>query len=178
MDVIEVQAPLYQVSAYGDFLYRVTKRLCGVSRAPRKAPEEWQENTEKLQNALVRAKTAVREYCLCNRWQYFITLTINGSQHDRYDLQGFLREFMQWMQNLKKTVCPDLRYILVPEQHKKEDPVCGRAWHFHGLISGITPGAQLPGTPKSIVDTGFECWPLYSARYGFSTVSPIKDAVA
>lgn len=178
MEILDVQAPLYQVSAYGDFLYRVTKRLCGVSCAPRKAPEEWQENTEKLQNALVRAKTAVREYCLCNRWQYFITLTINGSQHDRYDLQGFLREFMQWMQNLKKTSCPQLRYILVPEQHKKEDPICGRAWHFHGLISGITPGVQLPGTPKSIVDTGFECWPLYSARYGFSTVSPIKDAVA
>lgn len=174
----EVQLPLYQVHCYGDFLYRVTKRLCSPHPGIRVPREEWQENSGKLENALIRAKTTVREYCLCNRWEYFVTLTINGSEHDRYDLQGFLKEFLQWMQNLKRTTCPRLRYVLVPEQHKHEDPISGRAWHFHGLISGIDIGSQLPGTPKSIRDECPDCWPLYSARYGFSTASAIKDPVA
>lgn len=168
-----VELPLYRVKCYGDMLYRVTKRLFSASSSLSKA--EAQEYDAKLSNALSRARCAAREYALCNKWEYFVTLTIDGQRWNRYSFKDFLKEFMQWIQNENKKGA-HIRYILVPEFHKDG------AVHLHGLMSGITEAPQLPGTPLSVGrrDDGsrYPCWPAYSLRYGFSTVERVRDLVA
>lgn len=160
-------APLYTVKAYENGLYRVSKRLCAAPRsrlAEDREDKETQETTEKFASAMIRAKNTVREYALCNRWDYFLTITFAIDQWNRYDLQGRVKELMQYFQNLRKRgVFPNLRYVLVPEFHKDG------AVHFHGLISGVPEEAidELPPwAPVSTRSHGNKHMPLLTQRYG------------
>lgn len=163
--------PLYSVKAYSDDLYRVVKnKKSWIAHGKRERIEGTETPEGKFSSALSRAKTAAREYGLCNRWEYFVTFTLDREKVNRYDLKPFLKEFFQWIQNLNKAGA-DIRYLLVPEQHKDG------AWHLHGLMSGITPSPQPEGTPKDIVDSGYDCWLPYSNRYGYSTISPVVSNV-
>ncbi len=172
-------APLYTVKSYENGLYRVSKRLCAAPR-PRHVSddgevEEKQETTEKFASALIRAKNTLREYALCNTWDYFLTVTFDIDHWNRYDLQGRVKEFMQYFQNLRKRgVFPHLRYVLVPEFH--EDG----AVHFHGLISGV-PDAAIdelpPWAPLSTRRNGNKHVPLFTSRYGWCTLSPIVSNI-
>lgn len=175
----DMLAPLYTVKSFENGLYRVSKRLCSAPR-PRLASEqedntEKPETSEKFASAMIRAKNTVREYALCNCWDYFLTITFAIDQWNRYDLQGRVRELMQYFQNLRKRgVFPDLRYVLVPEFHKDG------AVHFHGLISGIPEEAidELPPwAPVSTRSHGNRHIPLLTSRYGWTTLSPIVSNI-
>ena len=173
--------PLYTVKAYENGLYRVSKRLCSRSRFsfPRPLEEEGGEKVEtegKFDSAMIRAKNIVREYALCNTWDYFLTITFNIDQWNRYDLEGRVRELMQYFQNLRKRVSgfERLRYLLVPEFHKDG------AVHFHGLISGIPEQAiddLPPWAPIKTREHGNKHIPLFTNRYGWCTLSPIISNV-
>lgn len=171
-------APFYTVKAYENGLYRVSKRLCAAPRsrlAEDREDKETQETTEKFASAMIRAKNTVREYALCNRWDYFLTITFAIDQWNRYDLQGRVKELMQYFQNLRKRgVFPNLRYVLVPEFHKDG------AVHFHGLISGVPEEAidELPPwAPVSTRSHGNKHMPLLTQRYGWCTLSPIVSNI-
>jgi len=171
--VTHTLCPMYSVKAYSDDLFRVVKhKHTWISKGARKTCEDDARELPdtKFASALSRAKTSAREYGLCNRWEYFVTLTLDKEKVDRYDLCAFLKELMQWIQNLNKKGS-DIKYLLIPEQHQDG------AWHLHGLMSGIEESPQPAGTPRSIVDTGFGCWLPFSERYGFSTVSKVISNV-
>lgn len=164
--------PKYKVSAYGDEMYRVVKmhsQCVYVGKKERKEKADGSK-TEKFYSAMARARTATREYGLCNKWDYFVTLTLNKEKVDRYNLRDFLKEFLQWIQNQNKQGAK-IQYLLVPEKHQDG------AWHLHGLMNGIKTAPQPVGTPKSIVATGYECWIDFSNRYGYSTISPVVSNV-
>lgn len=164
--------PMYSVKSYENGLYRVVrnKRIYASVYHPKKDSESSIVPDGKFASALSRAKSTAREYGLCNRWDYFVTLTLDKQKVDRYDLVPFLREFFQWIQNENKKGA-NIEYLLVPEQHKDG------AWHLHGLMRGIDVSPQPPGTPRDIVATGYDCWLPFSLRYGFSTVSPVVSNV-
>lgn len=164
--------PLYQISVYRDDFFRVTKCLYNPSFGGERDPETFKENDTKLDNALCRARTIVREYALCNDWDYFCTLTFSPlNVRDRWDLKGILVVLTQWLQNVRKRYCPGLRYLLVPERHQSG------AWHFHGLLKGVS-SAELPYfAPKRLRKNGFLDWPLFRLRFGWCSLSPVKNAV-
>lgn len=165
------ETPLYKISCYRDNFFKVTKRLYTPSPVRVKKPEEFRHNDEKLDCALARSRSSIREYALCNDWEYFFTFTIDGEKHERYDLKPFLQELLQWFQNLRKSKYPQLKYLLVPDQH--EDG----AWHFHGMISGI-PAAPLPDwAPYELRERGDQEWTEYRLRYGWCSLSPIRNPV-
>ena len=176
MQALDRELPLYTVKCYNDYLYRVVKRLFDPrpSKSAKLADEEKPEQVGKFDSALSRAKNTVRELALCNRFDYFVTLTFD-SRWDLYDLQTRLKEFLQWLQNLNKRG-HHIRYLIVPEFHKDG------AVHLHALMSGITPAARPSGWPVSVnrKEDGsyYDCWPEYSARYGFSAVEPVRDMCA
>lgn len=167
--------PLYTVKGYGEDLYRVIKVksqsvYIGEKRKHELIDDEFLHKKKAL-SALARARSAIREYGLCNEWKYFVTLTLDKSKVDRYHLQDFLKEFCQWIQNKNKNGCR-IQYCFVPEEHDDG------AWHFHGFMNGINVQPQPIGTPLSIVNENPFCWLDYSFRYGYSTVEEIRSPIA
>lgn len=70
-------------------------------------------------------------YARSNVWEYFVTLTFNPEKVDRYDYTECTRRLSDWLKNQHR-VYPGMKYVFVPEHHKDG------AFHFHGLVSGVT----------------------------------------
>lgn len=165
------EMPLYTIKRCGEDFFRVTKRLFESPSQRLVSRSDFHEYDTKLDNALCRARAAVREYALCNDWEYFFTFTLD-SRWSRYCLSDVIGQLLQWLQNLSKRKYSRLRYLLVPEQHKDG------AWHFHGLISGI-PAAPLPlWAPAHLRDDGYLDWADYRLKFGWATLSAVQSSVA
>lgn len=119
----------------------------------------------KLDNNLVRAKNTVFELAICNEWTFFCTLTIDERLFDRYNLSAYKTALSKWLNNYKRTGA-SVKYLLIPELHKD----C--AIHMHGLLSGV------PDSHLCINQFGHLDWPAYHNKFGFVSLSAIKDSVA
>lgn len=168
----EVAYPLYTISCYRDHLFRVVKRCFTPSSLPRSKNAESQSYEVKLSSALYRARTMVREYALCNDWPIFGTLTFDKLQIDRYDLRLILKTLMKWLDNMRQTKYPGLRYLLVPEPHKDG------AWHLHGFFDGI-PLSPLPSwAPRDLLEGGYDEWTDYRLRFGWCSFAYVRSVEA
>lgn len=74
-----------------------------------------------------RARAAVREIARCNRFSWFVTLTLDRQRIDRYDMRVVTKTLNQWLDNQVRR--KGLAYVLVPERHKDG------AIHFHGFFN-------------------------------------------
>lgn len=86
------------------------------------------EDINKIECNLIRAKSMVRDYVLCNDFKLFCTITINQAFYNRQDLDNLRRLINDRIRYYRKKYKLPLKYILVPEQHKKG------GWHFHGVL--------------------------------------------
>lgn len=121
---------------------------------------------EKLEAATSRAKRMVKEYALCNEWDYFVTFTIEKEKFDRYDLKAYYKAFGEFIHNYNRRCTEDekVRYILIPEMH--EDG----AWHMHGLVNGIR-GRDLVKN-----EHGYLVWKQYTEKFGrIMSLGKIRD---
>lgn len=82
-----------------------------------------------------------------NEWEYFITLTFNKEKVDRQNYDEVTKKLSKWLNNAKKSN-PNMKYLAVPELHKKD-----KAYHFHLLASNI-PNVN-------IVDSGYWSYGKY-----------------
>ena len=82
-----------------------------------------------LQVSTNRTKNKIYEIARSNIWDYMITLTFDPQLVDRYDYDEITKTLTKWLNNVKHTYAPDLKYLIVPELHKDG------AYHFHGLLS-------------------------------------------
>ena len=131
-----------------------------------------------------RAARTIEGYALCNEWQWFGTFTLNPACRDRTDLDGFRRDFMQYVRNTRRT-CPDFQALLVPELHRNKE-----GWHMHGLIQGLpvemlrlfTLSEKLPKYIRQKLKAGqlLYDWPGYRERFGWVDIEAIRsrDAAA
>lgn len=102
--------------------------------------------------AVRRAKAQVRELALCTPFRWFVTLTLDASKVNRYDVAEVTRHLNHWLDNQVRR--KGLAYVLVPERHKDG------AIHFHGFfndaltavdsgtLTGV-PGRKKPCKPRS-----------------------------
>lgn len=180
MEFIEQEKPLYTVKEYGESgVYSVCKfkRRHDSFHVNR---EETKENENKLDNSYSRARSMIKQYGLCNPWDYFCTLTLDSEKYDRYNLDGFRVDLMQFIRDRRKAYKgysdERLSCLFVPEMHKDG------AWHMHGLLYGIPPEkveSFVRGKhPDYLVDGGFYNWPDYGKRFGFVSLAPIKDKLS
>lgn len=88
-----------------------------------------------------RARAAVSDIALSNEFRYFVTLTLDKSKVDRYDVSEVTRKLNNWLDNNVRR--RGLKYILVPELHKDG------ALHFHGFFNDA-----LPMVDSGTLDTG------------------------
>ena len=89
-------------------------------------------NSDEVQRcSLSRTKRNIRELALCNDFEYFCTFTINSENCDRFslnDVQSNLKKILHKIKRKNK----DFAFLIITEKHKNG------AFHFHGLIKGIS----------------------------------------
>lgn len=124
-------------------------------------------NENKLSNNISRAKSKVMEYALCNDFDYFVTLTIDGKKYNREDLKLYYKDLSKFLNNYNTNHKTKIKYILIPELHKD-----GKSWHMHGLISGIKE-KHLVANKNNYLD-----WKQYSKKFGYMSLGVIKDKKA
>ena len=131
---------------------------------------------------IARSRGRIRELALCNRWDYFATLTLSPEWGDRRDLPRWRASLSQWLRDLRKQFGAHIDYLLVPEEHK------AGGWHMHGLLRGIpaehlrafTLRERLPAYLRGKLAQGYTIydWPAYRARYGWVDLEPIRSEAA
>lgn len=93
--------------------------------------EELQEKKDRsLQSSLNRSKRMIYDYGRANVWEWFFTLTFEHV--DSFTAENYCEcsaKVRKWFKNIREKHCPNIKYLIVPEQHKSG------AWHFHAMVS-------------------------------------------
>ena len=89
------------------------------------------DREESIRRAMHRAKEKIYGYVIANDWEYWATQTFNREVVDRYNLDEIVKRYNQKLYNLRKRSYSELKWLIVPEQHKDG------AWHLHMFMSGI-----------------------------------------
>lgn len=180
----ELIMPDYIIRHYTGGIYKIVyfKRK---QRSVLPPIREVAKNDEKFSQSVSRARKTILEYALCNDWKYFITLTLDKTKYDRFDLGKFQKDLSQYMRDLRKKYKKlgfdyKIDYLFVPEQHKDG------AWHIHGLLSDIAAFTipfycqwqQGIPVPEKLVKGNYLNWPDYQAKFGNCSLGLIRDKVA
>ena len=122
-----------------------------------------------------RTKNEIYKIARANSWDYFITFTFDKNKVDRTNYDLIMKKVTKYFNNWKQRKCPNLKYLLIPEQHKRIESNGLHAWHFHGLISncdGLT-FIELSDNDKKYYD--IQCdYPVYTIKeykLGFCTAT-------
>lgn len=119
------------------------------------------ENEEKGFSAASRRRAYKRVFDLaaCNEGTFdlFITMTLDKTKVDRYDMDKIYPKLKKWLDN--RVQRKGLKYIIVPEYHQDG------AIHFHGLINS---------SAVKLKDSGKRVWQRDSLSYG-KTIYNVAD---
>lgn len=118
MDIMVCDRPIFRESGWEKSGWSVHEKR---SRSP---PSDSDAGSER---ALRRARAQVRELAKANALTLFVTLTLDQTQVDRYDMISITKKLNVWLDNNVRR--RGLAYFLVPERHKDG------AIHFHGLFN-------------------------------------------
>lgn len=118
-------------------------------------------NSEEVKRcSLSRTKRNIRELALCNDFEYFATFTVNSEKCDRYSLNDVQDKIKKVLHKIKRKN-KDFAFLIITEKHKDG------AFHFHGLIKGITD--------LYINNNGYLSSMIFDNELGFNSFSKIKD---
>lgn len=118
-------------------------------------------NSEEVQkSSLSRTKRNIRELALCNDFEYFATFTVNSEKCDRYSLNDVQDKLKKVLHKIKRNN-KDFAFLIITEKHKDG------AFHFHGLIKGITD--------LYVNNNGYLSSMIFDNELGFNSFSKIKD---
>lgn len=179
MTFYEEAKPVYSCYHYKDDFYKIVKfkrsNFDGVPSVVRDEPSVNDKAGDRFLASLSRSRSSVLQYALSNEWDFFFTGTIDGSRHNRFNLDSFITRFTQFIRDLRKKHGCKLLYLLVPEKHKDG------AWHVHGLLSGLPEASVVPFVrglhPEKLVVGGFLNWTDYADKFGFCSLGRIQDPV-
>lgn len=151
-----------------------------VSTPKKEFTERTRKQAEHSETSSVnRTVSQIYSIARSNRWEYFVTLTIDPKKLGSTNFKLITDKLNIWTNNLKKRYAPDLKYIIVPELHKDRSK-----WHFHGLFSNVG-NIPFKFSGKTCIGrftydyvrkpyaTKIYNLPLW--RYGFSTATVVKD---
>lgn len=83
----------------------------------RKFKDKLERSGEVRLDSLQRAKQSIFDIVYQNDWKYFLTITFSGKDFDRSDPREVFKPLKRWFDNAVQR--KGLRYVLVPEFHKK-----------------------------------------------------------
>ena len=159
----------YVVSRRSHYMY------LPLSLDEQKKQDEYISNKESidaarsLRNSCNRTKLKIYEIARSNDWEYFVTWTFNRERVDRYDYELLAKHLNKWLDYIKRTIAPNLVYLLVPEQHKDG------AYHFHGLLSNVGTMTFIDSGLRTDFKSGNNIiYNMVDYYYGFSTATKIR----
>lgn len=113
-----------------------------------------------------RSQQLVRDYIVCNRFDYFCTFTFDPKKFKKcFDPDAARRKITSWFNSQRNYHSPELKYLCVPERHKS-----GQI-HFHALISHFNGTFRDSGHKKD----GRIVYNMTGWRYGFTTAVKIGE---
>lgn len=115
----------------------------------------------KLSSSISRTKKMIYEYALNNNFSYFVTFTFNNT-FNSYDLGFIHRHLTQTLRDCNKKSSTPLKWLLIPEKHKKGD------YHLHGLLS--SEFKQFLYTNEHLYNDF-----IFFKKYGFCNVQEIRN---
>ena len=142
-----------------------------------------QDNDLILRKSMKRTQDKVYDYANSNNWQWFCTFTFSQDKVNRSDFEDVSDKFSQWLWNMRKRYCKDMKYLVVPEKHKDG------SWHFHGLFSNcdglnfvpaINQAEFFNGKPNKffgqpLVRNGVQVYDMKRFKLGFSDCTKVRD---
>ena len=129
--------------------------------------------------SLNRTRNNVYKYSRQADWEYFITLTFDSGKVNRYDFDICMKKSCEWLKNQRNRYAPDLKYLIVPEQHKDG------AWHIHGVLACVgdmiftDSGRVAKGGKAYVINATNSKYPtiynLSGWKNGWSTATKVRD---
>ena len=95
--------------------------------------------------SIKQTKNRVYDIARANQWEWFITLTFDRKKKDSSDYDTIVKSLTQFLNDLRKRKCPDLKYLIVPELHAN-----GKHYHFHGVLANCD-GLQFSYSGHNVV---------------------------
>lgn len=136
--------PIFGMDGWEDVReHEKVKRARGKACAPERAQR--------------RARSQLRDYALCTKFDYFVTLTLDKSKIDRYSIDVIIKRLRVWLDNRVRRA--GLVYVLVPEKHKDG------AIHFHGFFNSALDVTESGHYDKA----GHIIYNIPAWGFGFST---------
>lgn len=119
---------------------------------------------ESAARSLRRIKARALDIALANRFQYWVTFTVNGELCDRTNIDEIMKKFHAAVKrrNEGKRADRKVKYILFPERHAD-----GSAYHLHGFVMGLRRDEVRRN------EHGYLTIPLWSELMGFDCVTYI-----
>ena len=183
-----LKVPPYQynvaiLKSYDGRAFKLSRCKCvrtkGIELSVGSYVEKCTVNDEKLSNNIIRARSTVRELVLCNQFDFFVTLLLDKTKFDRYQLNAFNKALSQWIRDLNKKHGIHIKFLFIPEQH------LDGAWHMHGFLMGLpldllelfTLDMKLPYYIRNKLLKGEAVynWPDYAAKFGFVVIEPVRS---
>ena len=138
--------------------------------------EEWElmqvydeeKAVHSLQSSGNRSKACVYDIARSNRWDWFLTFTFSPEKVERENYSDCQRKLTTWLNNIRKRVSPNMKYLVVPEEHRKG------GWHFHGLFADCP---ELTFQDSGHRDSsGRQIYNLLDYKLGFTTATRVSDS--
>lgn len=137
--------------------------------------ENLQNREDSIQSSLGRTRRTIIELTRGYVWGWWCTLTFDPAKiEDRTDFKACSSKLRNWLSNIRKRKCPNLVYLAVPELHKKNIDLYGKAWHFHLLLSNCE-GLNMIDSGKRD-KTGRKIYNIKDWNNGFSTAIRIEES--
>lgn len=129
----------------------------------------------KLSQSLSRSRQKIFELIECNSFTYFCTFTLNPDKYDRNNLDKFIKDFSQYIRDLRKKYNYDIKYLFIPELHKNG------GWHLHGVmdlpidcLSRFNKDDKLPKYIIDHIDTLYN-FVGYQNKFGYCVLESIRE---
>lgn len=176
---------------YSDELNAIKEKL-ESERKEKDVNQKEKQKKDKISNktdrertdSIKRSRDKVFDIARMNKWKYFITITFDGSKYESQSPDFVMKKVNNWLR--KKVQIQGLKYLLIPERHKKG------GIHCHALVNDrinvvdsntrLVYGYNRPVTLETINQRNLieraVVYNIPSWKYGFSTAIEVDNSTA
>lgn len=127
------------------------------------------EENHCIKVSLSATKNRIYNIARSNTWDWFITLTFDRNMTDSSEYDLIVYRLQKFLNNLQQRICPNLKYLIVPELHKDNEH-----YHFHGLLSDCD-GLQFSFSGRQD-KKGNPIFNILNWKWGFTTATSVTDS--